>query len=68
MKTYLVSEEMLQRTLNALEDDEYGDARELLREILASPSAEPKPKNAFQQEEYLIAQRTAYNRSNEGNG
>ena len=52
-KTYLISEEMLQRTLNALIDfneqskhgtalpAEIDDCMELLREILASPPAEP---------------------------
>ena len=52
-KTYLISEEMLQRTLNALIDfneqskhgtalpAEIDDCMELLREILASPPEEP---------------------------
>jgi hypothetical protein len=52
-KTYLISEEMLQRTLNALEDfneqskhgttlpAEIDDCMELLRELLSNPPAEP---------------------------
>jgi len=40
-KTYLISEEMLQRTLNALEDGEDRDALELLREILSNRPEEP---------------------------